>query len=432
MRILAVGLNHKSAPISVRERLSMGDDEVAAALALFKQGYPEGEFAILSTCNRVELYAASRTENCFTAEDLAVLLGRCRGVDVADFKQYLYVQFDAEAVTHLLTVGASLDSMVVGEPQIIAQVKECYTNAVAAGTTGKVLNRLFHHAFSTSKEIYSSTTITNRRVSVAGVAVDLARQLFADIRGAGVLVIGAGDMSGLLVEHLRHVGTRQITVVNRSYERACKLAQQYGMAAEPWERMESLLIEADIVVAAAAVRDYLLSRDEMRSVVRKRRKDALLIIDIAVPRNFEPAVSDLPGVYLYSVDDLAEVARQNTDLREGEMDRAVEIICAKVAEFMEWLDAMDIGPLVGQIREAFQRIGRNEMERFFVGPRAEASCRATLDATVNRVVNRLLHCVIANLNTVAREQGPEQAAKLAEDIVRQTRQIREGREPAGQ
>ncbi|MBN1127131.1 MAG: glutamyl-tRNA reductase [Sedimentisphaerales bacterium] len=426
MRIAVLGLNHKSASVAVRERLAFGNDEIITVLEHFRKTNPRIEFALLSTCNRVELYIAGTKEEAFETEVLARQLAESRHVPFEEISPYLYVRFDAEAVTHLLTVSSSLDSMVVGESQIIAQVKECYAAACAAKSTGKILNRLFHHAFSTSKEIYSSTTITNRRVSVAGVAVDLAGQLFQDMANAKVLVIGAGEMGGLLVKHFRHVGASQVIVVNRSYQRAIHLAEEYGASAASWDQMESLVLESDIVVASAAVQGPLFGKENFKPILKSRRKGALLVIDIAVPRNFESAVNDLEGVYLYSVDDLAEVAQQNVHLREEEVDRAIEIICDKVAEFMEWLDTMQLGPLVGQLRSAFSQIRQNEMERFFVGPRAEASCRETMEAMVGRVVNRLLHCVIANLATVAREQGPEQAAKLAEDIVRQTEQIREG------
>ncbi|MBN1817591.1 MAG: glutamyl-tRNA reductase [Sedimentisphaerales bacterium] len=426
MKIVVLGLNHKSAPIDIRERLAFQYDEIVSVLAGFKQAYPDMEFALLSTCNRVELYAAHEKDTGFETEDLARRLAESRETLLEEISPCLYVRFDAEAVSHLLTVSSSLDSMVVGEPQIIAQVKDGYAAACAAKSTGKILNRLFHHAFSTSKEIYSDTTIANRRVSVAGVAVELAKQLFQNVGDAKVLVIGAGQMGGLLVRHFHRLGTRQVTVINRSYPRAVRLAQELEVAAAPWEQIESLLLESDIVVASAAVQEPLFGKEDFRPLLKKRRRGALLIIDIAVPRNFAPSINDLEGVYLYSLDDLGEVARQNIQLREGEVDRAVEIICDKAAEFMQWLEAMQLGPLVGQLKEAFSRIRQDEMERFFVGPRAEASCRETMEAMVSRVVNRLLHCVIVNLNTVAKEQGPEQAKKLAEDIVRRSRQMREG------
>jgi len=426
MRIVVLGLNHKTAPVALRERLAFDAEQCRCALHRFKERFPGGEFAILSTCNRVELYAATQETDGFETQELLNELAACREVRPEDFREHVYVHFDAEAVTHLLTVGASLDSMVVGEPQIFAQVKECYSIAVGAKSTGKILNRLFHHTFATGKEVYSSTNITNRRVSVAGVAVELAKQLFSEMARLRVLVVGAGEMGRLLVQHLRQAGAEDVTVVNRSYERAVRTAEENGISAARWEQMDALLERVDMVITSAAARGALFDKPAFKPIVKRRRQSTLLIIDVAVPRNVAPAVGELEGVYLFSVDDLADVVRQNVTLRENEVDRAVAIIYRKVAEFMEWLEAMRIGPLVGQLKEAFGRIQKNEMERFFVGPRAEASCRQAMEAMVHRVVNRLLHCVIANLNAVAREQGAEQAARLAERIVQTSRQLREG------
>ncbi len=425
MKTFVLGLNHKTAPVSVRERLAFDADAAAGALKALKARFADAEFVLLSTCNRVELYCATDERGAPDTDDLIAFLSEDRGIKADEFREYLYLRFGAEAASHLLTVSSSLDSMVVGESQIIAQVKESYVLACSVNSSGKILNRLFHTAFAASKEIYSSTTIANRRVSIAGVAVDLARQLFGNIPSAKVVVIGAGEMGELLVEHFKHVKCDNIFVVNRSFQRAVDLAASHDIQADKWESLEGHLADADIVVASAGGQDYLFRKDTFKKVLKKRRKGAVLIIDIAVPRNFEPAVNEIENVYLYSVDDLADVVTRNVKLREEEVDQAVEIICDKTADFMDWYNLREIGPLVGQMKEQFDRIRRNETDRFFVGPRQDADCRDAMESMVSRVVNKLLHCVIKNVNTVAKEHGPDKATKLAGDIVAQARQIAE-------
>jgi len=258
---------------------------------------------------------------------------------------------------------------------------------------------------------------------VAGVAVELAMQLFADISTAKVVVIGAGDTGQLLVQHLLQAGTRNITVVNRSYDRGLKVAEQYGIRTEKWEQLNEQLIGANIAIASASVQDYLFRKESFKEITARRKEGTLLIIDIAVPRNFEPAVNELEGLYLYSVDDLAAVVEQNRKARERDMARGMEIVLENVTDFNEWFGSRDIGPLIGRMKEQFKQISENEMKHFFVGVRQEASCKEVMEDMVNRVVNKLLHCVIKNVNIVAKENGATEAAKLLDSIVRQAEEI---------
>jgi len=423
MKILVVGLNHKSAPIDVREKLAFDPEQVLRALRELKHRFGEAEFVLLSTCNRVELYCASELSGGVSGEDLAKFLSEFHGVRWENFQEFLYIYEDEESIRHLLTVASSLDSLVVGEAQIIGQVKESYRLACAAKSTGKVLNRLFHCAFTTSKKVHTITSIAHGRVSVAGVAVELAMQLFADISSAKVVVIGAGEMGELLVQHLQQIGSKNITIVNRSYDRGLNLAKQYGVKAEKWEELEEQLTGADIAIASVSVQDYLFRKESLKEIIDRRRKGRLLVIDIAVPRNFEPSVNEIEDVYLYSVDDLSEVVEQNLKAREEDVVRSMEIVYENVTDFMNWFGARDIGPLIGQMKKKFAEISENEMEKFFVGSRQEASCQAVMEAMVKRVVNKLLHCVIKNVNTVAKENGASEAARLVDSIVRQAEEI---------
>jgi len=421
MKIVVLGLNHKTAPVEIREKLAFDVSQTARALCELKSRFANAEFALISTCNRVELYCAGDQAD---PDELAKFVSDFHNVKLDKFQEFLYTYSNEDAVRHLLTVASSLDSLVVGEAQIIGQVKDGYKLACAAKAAGKVLNRLFHTAFATSKKVYTTTSISSGRVSVAGVAVELAKQLFADIRSAKVVVIGAGDMGQLIVQHLLQVGARDITVVNRSWDRGSKVAEQYAIKAGRWEELNEQLIDANIAIAAASVQDYLFRKDQFKQITaRRKKKGTLLIIDIAVPRNFEPAVNELPGLYLYSVDDLAEVVEQNRKARERDVARGMEIVFENVEEFMEWFGAKDIGPLIGRMKQQFARIGKNEMDKFFVGAREDASCKDVMEAMVNRVVNKLLHCVIKNVNIVAKEEGPVEAARLLDTIVRHAEEI---------
>jgi glutamyl-tRNA reductase len=424
MRIAVTGLNHKTAPIDIREKLAFDSDQALRALRLLKDRFPHDEFVLLSTCNRVELYVAYKKTEPLEQAAIEEFLADFHHIPVDDFRKYLYTYTDDNAARHLLTVCSSLDSMVVGEGQIIGQVKESYRLAVTAKATEKVLNRLFHCAFAAGKKVHTTTSIASGRVSVAGVAVELAMQLFADISTAEVVVIGAGEMGELLVQHLIHVGCNSITVVNRTFERGREMASRYGIAVDEWDNLEQRLLKADIAIASATSQDYLFRKDAFSKIAGKRRKGALLVIDIAVPRNFEPSINKIEDVYLYSVDELSEVAEQNRRAREDDIAHGMQIVYENVAEFMEWFKARDIGPMIGQMKQMFEQISCQELERFCVGVREDASCRDVMEPMVNRIVNRLLHCVIKNVNVVAKEHGPAEAAKLVDTIVEHAEEIR--------
>ncbi|MHC4648360.1 MAG: glutamyl-tRNA reductase [Planctomycetota bacterium] len=426
MKIIAVGLNHKTAPVDIREKLAFDSAETIRALRLLKDRYRRAEFVLLSTCNRVELYCASSRTGGVEAEDMIRFLSEFHNISSLDFGYFLYIHKDEEVVGHLLTVASSLDSMVVGEVQIIGQVKEAYRLACTAKSTGKVLNRLFHCAFATSKKVHTNTAIASGRVSVAGFAVELARQLFEEMASARVVVIGAGEMGELLVRHLLHEGCEEVTIVNRSYERGLERARRFGVEARKWEELEEQLIGAHIVVGSAAVQEYLFKKDSFARIMERHRQSTLLVIDIAVPRNFEPSINEIENVYLYSVDDLSQVVEQNRKAREADMAKGMHIIYDNVADFMDWLRGCDIGPLIGQMKEKFARIMQDELERFFIGTRKNASCRDVMEPMVKRIVNKLLHCVISNVNIVAKEHGPGEAAKIVDSIVRQAEEIAAG------
>ncbi|MEN8127190.1 MAG: glutamyl-tRNA reductase [Planctomycetota bacterium] len=418
MQIILVGINHKTAPVEVREKLACDTSLVTEALGGLKAEYPSGEFVLLSTCNRTECYAAVDKVAGPAPTELANWLAAFRNVAIESIKSYLDIKTSEDAVAHLFTVAASLDSMVIGESQITAQVKESYKLACQCGTTGKILNQLFHDAFRTTKDIVTNTSIASRRVSVAGVAVDLARQLFSNMKSAYVVVAGAGQMGELLVEHFQHENCKEVTVVNRSEQRRCQLVEKHQVSAKPWGSLDEEIVKANIIVGAASAHEgYLFDKDRIKSLMAQRRNRVLLIIDITVPRCFDPEIGRIENVYLYSIDDLAQVARDNIQLRQGDLEQAIHIIHRYVSDFMDWFLMRDVGPLVGRVKAAFEQIRDIEMDKFFVGPRQNAECKQQMDAAIGRIINKLCHCVINNIDLISKEHGPEEAEKFAENIL---------------
>jgi len=414
MKISVIGLNHKTAPVDIREKLAFNAEQANAALGQMKDKFNDAEFALLSTCNRTEVYFFARNDSGPSSDDIILFLCDFCSAKINEFKEFLYIHNSDDAVRHLLTVASSLDSLVIGESQIIAQVKECYSLAAAAQSSGKVINRLFHCAFTTSKEVYTLTSITQRRVSVAGVAVELAQQLLSDVSQAQVAVIGAGEMGELLVRHLLDINCQNITVYNRTLSRAEKMAQQFNINAAPWDDLQPAMQQADIVVAAATTDDYLFDK----SYFGKRRGGPLLIIDIAVPRNFDPAVNEIEEIYLYSVDDLAQVIQENIEARQEDINSAQDIIEDNVNSFMDWFGVMDIGPLIGQMRHKFHQISQAELDRFLAGePNITPLQKQKTEAAVNRIVDKLTHRLINNFYTVAKTYGSAEAGHLIDSII---------------
>ena len=423
MKVFVIGLNHKSAPVNIRERLAFSSEQVLGALAQLKNRFNGTEFVLLSTCNRVELYCACDLNNPTVEEDIIRFLADFHHVPMYEFQEFLYIHNEEDAVRHLLNVASSFDSLVIGEAQIIGQVKDSYKLACSAGSTGKILNRLFHCAFSTGKKVYTATSISQGRVSIAGVAVELAKQLFADISSAKLVVIGAGEMGKLLVQYLVKIGCRDINILNRTYERGLSVAQRYEVKVKKWEDVSEHLNDADIVISSASVKDYLYTKESFKAAISGRKKGSLLLIDIAVPRNFEPSVNEIEDVYLYSIDDLSVVVEQNLKIRENDIAEGMKIIHKEADIFMDWLRSREIGPLIGQLGEKFVQISQKEMEHFFVGVRQDASCRKFLEMMVNRIVNKMLHCVIKNVDTIAKDNSPTEAANMVRSFVKQAESI---------
>src|SRR5215204_4491526 len=352
MAIVLTGLSHKTAPVEVRECLALSKEKVAEALGRLVDGRAVREALIVSTCNRVEVLAV--VDDGREAEGAGRVLDAMAGRDARRrelLSGHLYTHADAEAVLHLFRVASSLDSMVVGEPQVLGQVRQAYAQAVEAGTAGRVLHRLMHHAFHAAKRVRSETDIAAAAVSVSYAAVELGRKILGTLEGHTVLLVGAGEMAEVAARHLKKAGASRILVANRTHETALRLAAEFGGEAVAYERFPHFLAEADVVVCSTGARKYIITEQMARAARKLRRNRPSFFIDISVPRNVDPRVGEVGNLFVFDVDDLESVVASNQREREREAVRAEEIVRAETAEALKALRSLDIGPTVASLKE---------------------------------------------------------------------------------
>ncbi len=396
MAMVVVGLNHKTAPVAVREQLAIAEPELAEPLAHFR--HPDlHEMVILSTCNRVEIYMEARdTAACVAA--CTDFLSTYRGIEATAFEPHLVYRYDAEAVHHLFRVAASLDSLVVGEPQILGQVKAAYLAAQQAGRTSLVFNQLFDRALGVGKAVRHETGINDHAVSVSYAAVELAKKIFESLQQRTAMVLGAGETSELAARHLVRQGVTSMFVANRTHDRAVRLAQTLQAKAIHWESLEEHLVHADIVVSSTAAPDPIVDKRMVQRAMRARRGQSMFFIDIAVPRDIDPAVNDVENVFLYDIDDLEHVIAANRREREREALVAEEIVWREVRQFEQWLEARDAVPTIVALRRQTDRIRQEELEKALtkLGP-LDKKQRQAIEALTSGIVNKLLHAPTVNL-----------------------------------
>lgn len=391
MSILVVGLNHKSAPVEIREKLAFNTNNIPIALSHFLQKYPTSEVVILSTCNRVEIYASS-LDGSVKVEDVFSFLADFHKIELSAFASYMYHSENDRAVNHLFFVTASLDSMVLGESQILSQVKDAYTTAAVEEATGKVLNQLFQYALNTAKVVHTNTSIGKRKVSISSVAVEFAEKIFQDFTGKMVLVVGAGEMCELLLKHLYEEGARTFIVANRTYERALELANAFHGQAIKYDLLGEYLASADIVISSTSAPHYVIHAQQVKEAIRHRRGNPMFLIDIAVPRDIEPEIANIDNVYLYNIDDLQSVVNQNIDERTREIEKCRVIIEEEVEHFMAKLEEMKIEPAITQLRNHFHAVGKDELNR--LKPKLKNLNNGDWEQvvyTMERTINKLLH-----------------------------------------
>jgi glutamyl-tRNA reductase len=407
MKIILVGLNHRSAPIEVRERIAV--DDVAPPLQKLVASDEIDEAVLVSTCNRVEVVALTRSVEAARHRLRSFFRRDLDGGNPDDgsrLEDHLYEYTDAEAMRHVLRVCSALDSMVVGEPQILGQMKDAYRAAAECNASGPILNRLFQHAFTTAKRVRTETRVAERPVSVARVAVDLARQIFEGFSDKRALLIGAGEMIEAALSALRSAGIESVAVANRTPERAADLAVRFEATAHGLDELSQLLSEADIVLSCIGGDRPILTRDLVQNALRNRRHRPIFVIDIGVPRNAEPEVDTLDNVYLYDIDDLGAVSDQNAEQRRRETVRAEALVSEEQLRFDGWFAALRAVPTIKNLRTHVEGIRRSEVDKTLAKLEIGESAREQVESLTRSIVNKILHAPLTRLRREAeREEG---------------------------
>jgi glutamyl-tRNA reductase len=403
--IILTGLNHKTAPLAVREKLLAACTEKTDLLSELLALPGVREVMNLATCNRVEILA-SMEGSAPVAEELRSVLTQSAGLTAAESADCLYTYCDEAAVRHLFRVTASLDSMIMGEAQILGQVKEAYRLALERHATGAIMNRLLHRAFRTAKRVRTETAIAANPVSVSFAAVELAKKIFGDLKGKKVLLIGAGEMAELTGTHLLGNGVQDIVIANRSQAQALMLAEKFHGEAAALADVVEKLIEVDIVVSSTGAAEYILSVDTIKQSLTRRKNRPLLLIDIAVPRDIEPAAGELENVYLYNIDNLQDIVDENLQSRKKEARFAETIIEEEVRKYCDWVRELDAVPTIVSLRAKAEAIVQAEIAK--AAPwltTMEDEEQQKVQALVNAVVNKLLHNPVAALKEESADFG---------------------------
>lgn len=396
MSIVLVGINHRTAPVEVRELLAFNDEACADGLRRLVDGEILREGLIVSTCNRVEILSATASDKLeFSTHLLAQFLDHQQRLPPDFLKAHSYQHIDEHAIRHLFRVASSLDSMVVGEPQVLGQVRHAYAIAVEAGTAGRVLNRLIHHTFRVAKRVRSETGIAANAVSISYMAVELGKKIFESLKGRTVMLIGAGEMAELSARHLVNAGASRVIITNRTEEAARELADEFGGETVPFDAFHKFLDEADVVICSTGAQSYVLTEKMTREALDRRRNQPTCLIDISVPRNIEPSTGDIPNVFLFDIDDLESVISSNIREREREAERAELIVQSEVMQFQQSLRLMDAGPTIGALRQKLQDLARTELQRQRkrlgqLTPEQETAIEQLLISTVNKISHPVL------------------------------------------
>jgi glutamyl-tRNA reductase len=402
MPLILVGLNHRTAPVDVRERLSVSDHDLPATTRSLRDLDGVEGAAVLSTCNRVEVILSTRDEDVITTI-VDWLSSRASSLR-AELEKHLYVVRHGDVITHLFRVASGLDSMIVGEPQIGGQVKTAFLTAHELGTLDSLLTQLYENTLRVAKKVRTDTGIGEHAVSVPYAAVELAKKIFGDLRGLQVLLLGAGEMGELTAEHLHAQHVRQVFVANRSYDRAVELANRFEGEAVHFDNIDEHLTRSDIVIASTSAPHHLVEPDHVLRALEVRRKRNLFLIDLSVPRNINPAVASIDGAYLYNVDDLQQVADANLDKRQQKATEAELIVLREVENFRKRLVAQDAVPTILELQQRLEAIRTAELEKALrrMGP-ITAEQRETIEVFSTQLVNKILHYPILQLKEASDE-----------------------------
>jgi glutamyl-tRNA reductase len=402
MPLLALGINHKTAPVNIREQVAFPPEHLSAALLDLRSNGGAAEAAILSTCNRTELYCT--LDNINNVDRTMDWLSHYHTLSPAQLKPYVYHHPDHEAVRHMLRVASGLDSMVLGEPQILGQVKTAYQTANEAGTLGSLLERLFQHTFSVAKRVRTDTAIGESPVSVAFAAVSLSKQIFADLSEQKALLIGAGETIELVARHLHENSIHRIIVANRTFERARALASHYGGYAISLDEIPRHLAEADIVISSTASSNFILDYHLVKQALKARKHRPVFMVDIAVPRDIDPQVAKLEDAYLYTVDDLQDIIAENIRSRQNAAKQAEEIVDTQVDHFMAWIRAQSSVDHIRSLRTQGESLRDEVLQRALSQLQQGKDPAKVMQFLANTLTNKFLHAPSSGLRQAA-EQG---------------------------
>jgi glutamyl-tRNA reductase len=401
MPIVLLGLNHKTTPVEIRERFSFTEGAMKRALAALVDGSVIEESMILSTCNRTEIYSSGPSVHEIL-EKQRNLLATSGNVTFCSFRDYLYESLDREAAKHLFEVACGLDSMILGEGQILGQVKKSFSAAQTLGFTGKVLNKLFDAAIRSGKKARRETAICQGACSISHAVVELAKMIFGDLAHCRTLLVGAGEMSELTVKLLIGAGVKLVIVANRTIERAREIAALHGGQAVTFENLALHLGQADVVISSTAAPHYVLTREKIASTMKARQGRPLFLVDIAVPRDIEPSAGDIANVYLYNIDDLQEVADKNLLRRRDEIFKVKKIINEESASFTCFLQSRDVVPAIKSLREYFEETARAELELIVSKNSLTAHDKQLLKSFTASLLQKLLHGPTIRLKEMAK------------------------------
>ena len=405
-----IGCSHHDAAVEFREQLAFSGDQVSDALSSFRHQFPACELVLLSTCNRVELYATAPDEGSLDRDTVSEFLATQRDLPIDQIVDQMIFRSGNEAVEHLFTVAASLDSMVVGEAQILSQVKQAYDRACHAGSAGPLTHSVFQAANRTAKRVQQETTIHRRRVSVPSVAVgEVIPEFFDSLANKKILICGAGEMSEETLRYLKNAGANDLSIVNRNYDRAETLAKEFEVSADRWESLSELLTRVDIVVGATSASEPIVDVATFSALHPKRKNRLLLILDLAIPRDFEASIGELPSVYLYGIDDLQAACRRNQKERQKEWPKAKQIIDDETKRFLHAIQHRATGPVIRRLREQAEELKREELARLANKLQSKLTSASSLDQNVSneieksfdRLINKLLHPPLSSIRNDA-------------------------------
>lgn len=405
MNILLIGINHRTAPVEIREKLSINCEDNDRPLAEIMRVPQIRESLFLSTCNRVEVLAG--VSDIHSAEEnLKSVIFSLGNLSSKELEKCLYIYHSDDAVRHLFRVASSIDSMVMGEPQILGQVKDAYRRCVEHNSSGVILNKLLHHAFRVAKRVRTETGISSNAVSVSFAAVKLAKKILGDLRGKTILLVGAGEMSELAAKHLMSNGVSKIIVANRTYGQAVKLADDFHGTPINFDLLEEKLKEVDIVISSTGAPGYIIGKAIISSALRRRKNRLMFLIDIAVPRDIDPEVNTIDNVYLYNIDNLQEIVDENISIRMREAEKAEAIIDEEVLKFSGWLKTLEAVPTIVSLKEKVDEITELELQK-------SASWMKTLGEEekenikilISSVTNKMLHDPITGLKEESQNDG---------------------------